>query len=279
MAFGMVEPGAPKAGNAERGERNLTLAPIGVVRTPFLERASAPRQGFLAGDVAGQLVLERGKNFEDALSDLEGWEYLWVLYWFHENTTWRPKVLPPRSAHKRRGVFATRSPHRPNPIGLSVVRLERVEGLTVHVKGVDMLDGSPLLDIKPYVPAADAFPAARTGWLEPLVRAADPEPGFSIAWSAEAEAQAAWLAARGVDLVTPTTRTLALGPQPHAYRRIRADGDAMRLAVKEWRIRFRAEGRLITVLAVATGYRPSQLAKAGDAALDVHRAFVGAFTG
>ncbi len=251
----------------------LTMTPIGVVRTPFVERVSAPRQAFLAGDVAGRLELGEGQNFEHALSDLEGWEYLWVLFWFHGNDSWRPKVLPPRST-RRRGVFSTRSPHRPNPIGLSVVRLVRVEGLVVHVLGVDMLDGSPLLDIKPYVPAADAFPEARAGWLESAGR--DPDPGFAVQWSPEARRQSEWLAARDVDLVTPVESTLKLGPQPHPYRRIRADGDAMRLAVKDWRVRFRVEGRQVTVLAIATGYRPGQLASP-DAALAVHRAFHEAF--
>ena len=117
---------------------------------------------------------------------------------------WRPKVLPPRSAGRRRGVFSTRSPHRPNPIGLSVVRLDEVRGLTLHVRDVDMIDGTPVLDLKPYVPYADAFPDARTGWLEPLAgrrrgrepAAVDPEPGFAVTWSPLAAEQAAWLRAR-----------------------------------------------------------------------------------
>jgi tRNA-Thr(GGU) m(6)t(6)A37 methyltransferase TsaA len=251
----------------------LPLTPIGVIRTPFVERVSAPRQAFLATDTEGRLELDRGHNFEHALEDLGGWEYLWVLFWFHRNEGWKPKVLPPRSAAKR-GVFATRSPYRPNPIGLSVVRLLGVEGLVVHVHGVDMLDGSPLLDIKPYVPSADAFPEGRTGWLEPLVK--DPEPGFEIVWSDEARVQAKWLADQGVDLVTPVEKTLELGPQPHPYRRIRKDGDAMLLAVKDWRVRFRTVERRVTILGIATGYRPGQLAPTGEAP-DVHRAFAGRF--
>jgi tRNA (adenine37-N6)-methyltransferase len=247
--------------------RVLSLDPIGVVRTPFVDKVSAPRQAHLAKDVAGRLELAPGRNFEHALDDIDGWEYLWVLFWFDQNEAWRPKVLPPRSV-RRRGVFATRSPHRPNPIGMSVVRLVRVEGLVLHVLGVDMLDGSPLLDVKPYVASADAFPAARTGWLESQT---DPEPGFDVAWDAEALVQAKWLADQGVDIVTPVARTLALGPQPHPYRRIRTDGDAMRLAVKDWRVRFRAEGRTIRVLGISTGYRPRQLAT-GEAP-PVHQAF------
>jgi tRNA-Thr(GGU) m(6)t(6)A37 methyltransferase TsaA len=259
----------------------LTLTPIGVIRTPYEERVAAPRQGVVARDVEGTLLLDRGRDFEHALSDVERWDFLWVLYWFHENQGWRPKVLPPRS-RIRRGVFATRSPHRPNPLGLSVVRLERVEGLAVHVRGVDMLDGSPLLDIKPYVPYADALPGARGGWLGDQEAKLDPAPGFEVAWTPQAKEQAAWLLEEhAVDLVAPVERTLRLGPQPHPYRRIRAHGDGMRLAVKDWRIQFGVSGNRILVESIHTGYRPSQLALDSlpglDAPLDAHRGFVSRF--
>jgi tRNA-Thr(GGU) m(6)t(6)A37 methyltransferase TsaA len=251
------------------------LDPIGVIRTPFADRVSAPRQTALAKNVPGTLVLHPGHDFEHALSDVELGEYLWVLYWFHGNAgAWRPKVLPPRS-RKRRGVFSTRSPHRPNPIGLSVVRLERVHGLTLHVLGVDMLDGSPLLDIKPYVTYADAL-AGGGGWLDEA--ALDPGPRFEVVWSALAADQTAWLQAEhGVDLVTPVERTLRAGPAPHPYRRIRVEEGGMCLAVKDWRVRFRVEGNRVTVDAIRTGYRPSQLADETDAALAPHRGLASRF--
>jgi len=264
----------------------VTLTPIGVIRTPFPDRVSAPRQPSVAREVEGRIELAEGRGLEHAVCDLDGWEYIWVVFWFHLNTGWRPKVLPPRSAGQRRGVLATRSPHRPNPIGLSVVKLVAVEGLTVRVRGVDMVDGTPVLDIKPYVPYADALPHARTGWLEPLVplvpgdgedAARDPEPGFEVAWEARAAEQAAWLDAQGAGLRPAVERTLALGPQPHPYRRIKQDGDAMRLAVKSWRVRFRAEGRRILVLSVGTGYRERDLWEGADPELAVHRAFVERF--
>lgn len=262
--------------------RPLTLEPIGVVRSPFRDRVSAPRQPAAAEGIAGTIELLPGRNYEHALEDLEGWEYLFVVFWFHLNEGWRPKVLPPRS-ERRRGVFSTRSPHRPNPIGLSVVKLESVEGLVLHIRNVDMLDGTPVLDIKPYVPYTDAIPAARTGWLTPLVDdlssdtlPKDPEPGFHVTWSELAAEQARWLASEhDVNLAEPVTRSLELGPQPHPYRRIKREGDSLRLAVKDWRIRFRVEGRLVTVFAITTGYRPSQLALPSvDPAILVHQAFV-----
>jgi tRNA (adenine37-N6)-methyltransferase len=265
----------------------VAFAPIGIVRTPFPDRVSTPRQPYAAREASGTIELLPGHDFEHALADLEGWDRLWVIFCFHLNPpgAWRPKVLPPRSAGKRRGVFSTRSPHRPNPIGLSVVRLDQVRGLTLHVRDVDMVDGTPVLDLKPYVPYADAFPAARTGWLEPLApegstAAVDPEPGFRVTWSALAAEQAAWLLREhGVDLVAPVDRVLELGPQPHPYRRIKAEGAGFRLAVKDWRVRFRVEGREVTVEAVGSGYRAAQLAAAATPEVVVQRAFVERFPG
>src|SRR5262245_42053141 len=136
--------------------RALTLTPIGVVHSPFVERRQAPRQSAAARAVRGTIELFPGKGFEHELSDIESWSHVWVIFWFHLNEGWKPKVLPPRS-RRRRGVFATRSPHRPNPIGLSVVKLEAVSGLTLEVSALDILDGTPVLDLKPYIPYADAI--------------------------------------------------------------------------------------------------------------------------
>lgn len=89
-----------------------------------------------------------------------------MLSWLHRGGNWAPQVMPPRGPRVRRGLFATRSPDRPNPIGLSAVRLIRVEGCNLHVNGIDLIDGTPILDIKPYVPYADAFPQAKAGWID-----------------------------------------------------------------------------------------------------------------
>src|SRR5882724_8849522 len=102
----------------------LTLDPIGVIHTPFKDRAQAPRQPRADSKTAeGTIVLRSGQNFEQALDDLAGFEYIWIVSWFHKNSNWKPKVRPPRGSKIKRGVFATRSPHRPNPIGLSLARL------------------------------------------------------------------------------------------------------------------------------------------------------------
>lgn len=258
----------------------LTLEPIGFVHSPFRDKVSAPRQPAAALEITGRIELLPGRNYEHAIEDLGDWEYLWVIFWFHLNEGWRPKVLPPRST-RRRGVLSTRSPHRPNPIGMSVVKLEAVAGLVLHIRNVDMIDGTPVLDIKPYVPYSDAIPNAGTGWLGNLpsgpdgMTPKDPEPGFHVTWSELASAQASWLEeCHEVKLREDVTRLLSLGPQPHPYRRIKREGDSLRLAMKDWRIQFRVEGRDVTVLTIRTGYRPAQLATRDDPALIPHRAFV-----
>lgn len=232
----------------------------------------APRQ---PEDVEGTIELRPGMNFEHALDGIEEWDHLWVVYLFDRNEGWRPKVLPPRST-ERRGVFATRSPHRPNPIGLSVVRLLGVDGLVLRVRGLDMLDGTPVLDIKPYVPYADARPDAKSGW---LAGAEERKRSWTVTWSEDAATQAAWLREKhGVDVVGPVEKVLALGPQPHPYRRIRKDERGYRLAYKDWRFSFDVprDGE-IHVRRVHTGYRPKELASATAEDLAAHRAFVQRF--
>jgi tRNA-Thr(GGU) m(6)t(6)A37 methyltransferase TsaA len=120
--------------------------------------------------------------YRTALRELEGFSHLWVIFVFHEQglgaeRAWKPSIRPPRLGGARKvGVLASRSPHRPNPIGLSAVRLERIDldalgGIEIHVSGVDVLDGTPVLDIKPYLPYADSVPDASAGWAdEPIER-------------------------------------------------------------------------------------------------------------
>jgi tRNA-Thr(GGU) m(6)t(6)A37 methyltransferase TsaA len=258
----------------------LTLEPIGYVRTAAATKVQAARQPQAAAGVAARIELLPGRHFEHALEDLAGWPLIWVIFWFHRNSGWRPKVLPPRSTTGRKGVFATRAPHRPNPLGLSVVRLERIEGLVLHVRDADMLDGTPVLDLKPYVAYTDAHPAAGGGWLaqESATAAtpADPLPGYAVGFEAQAQAQVEWIEGHtGLDLGARIHATLQLGPAPHPYRRIRQDAQGLLLAVKEWRVRFRVSDRAVQVTGVDSGYRAAQLAGDGPGeALAVHRAFL-----
>ena len=144
--------------------------PIAFVRSPYARRIDAPHQPtVVAGTEAGSAadaIIEFVADFpEAALQDLAGFERIWVVFAFDRSEGWKALVKPPRGGPKR-GVLATRSPHRPNAIGLSAVELVAVDERCLRVCGVDLLDGTPILDIKPYVPYADAFPASCAGWID-----------------------------------------------------------------------------------------------------------------
>ncbi|MGB1013854.1 MAG: tRNA (N6-threonylcarbamoyladenosine(37)-N6)-methyltransferase TrmO [Nannocystaceae bacterium] len=162
------------AEHAEAHTQAITLRPIGVVHSPYTERFGTPRQPPITQQVLGDeakpgfIELHPGHNYDQALRDLDGFERIWVVFVFHLNHGWNPMVRPPRGPGHKQGLFATRAPHRPNPIGLSCLELDRIEGRSVYVRGLDILDKTPVLDIKPYIPYADAFPQARAGWLTGL---------------------------------------------------------------------------------------------------------------
>ncbi len=169
----MARPIPPKFYAQDAGfPQQVQLQPIGVVRSPHKERHGTPRQAVLAADPAlrpdERTTLELFPTIltPHAVEDLEGFEYLWVIAWMHLNHGWRNKVSVPGEERKTRGLLSTRAPHRPNPIALSAVRLLKVEGLRLHVERSDLLDGTPILDIKPYVPYSDAFGEARAGWVD-----------------------------------------------------------------------------------------------------------------
>lgn len=250
----------------------LVLRPIGRVRSPLTARLEAPRQP-AASTVEGAIELYPASGIEHALSDLDSFRFIWVLFWFHHNRGFRSKVLPPRSS-QRRGIFATRSPYRPNPIGLSAVELLKIEGRVLHVRNLDILDGTPVLDLKPYLPYTDSIPEAKNGWLESARAAADPLPAYEVSFESTAREQLDFLAARGVVLEPYVREVLRLGPQPHPYRRIKVTSEGSLLAYKEWRFLFRAEGPRIIVLRVKSGYRPSELFTNPDPELELHREFV-----
>jgi len=146
----------------------IEMQAIGVVHSSYLERFSTPRQATLDTPKAAQIHLNKGYNFEQAVQDLSGFSHIWVVYWMHLNKGWNPTVVPPRGPKIRRGLFSTRAPHRPNSIGLSAVRLKKINGRVLHIEGHDMLDGTPVLDIKPYIPYADTIADASSGWLDEI---------------------------------------------------------------------------------------------------------------
>lgn len=143
------------------------LLPIAHIESPFHEKFGIPRQSGLVPEIRAKIIFEPEYAVPEALRGLEGYSHIWLIWGFHkaERDTWSPTVRPPRlGGNKRVGVFATRSPFRPNSIGLSVVRLEKTEGCTLYVKGADLLDGTPIYDIKPYLPHIDSIPDALSGF-------------------------------------------------------------------------------------------------------------------
>ena len=216
------------------------------------------------------------RNFEEALRDLAGFDRIWVIFEFHLNATWRPKVRPPVApAGRRIGVFATRSPHRPNRIGLSCVELEEVDGARLRVRGCDLLDRTPVLDVKPYIPRADAFPESRTGWLETV----SPEE-WEVEFTPEARADFDFIAAAsGPDLAGFCRIQLGLDPLSPERKRLSIEADGCHaIGCRTWKVRFAADcaTRRILVLGASSNYTAEELLPGapdpyGDKTL--HRAF------
>lgn len=142
------------------------LRPVGVVHSPFRNHFDTPRQPGTAADAADAWIILR-RGLQNTVRDLQGFDFAWVVFWFNYSRGWKHCVIPPRD-HRHHGVFATRAPHRPNPIGLSAVRILNVRGRKILIRDHDLLHGTPVLDLKPYIPAYDARPTARAGWVDRL---------------------------------------------------------------------------------------------------------------
>jgi tRNA-Thr(GGU) m(6)t(6)A37 methyltransferase TsaA len=140
----------------------MELKPIGIIHTPFKQPSGTPIQPAFAKGAEG--VVEVRPEYAPGLKDLDGFERIWLIFYFDRSAGYRLIVTPYMDTSPR-GLFATRAPARPNPIGMSSVKLQRVEANKLFVADVDMLDGTPLLDIKPYSPKFDCFEVTRTGWL------------------------------------------------------------------------------------------------------------------
>lgn len=158
-AFSTASTSANYAPNAICDDERFLARPIGRLHTIFVEKNGTPRQGCVCPSSAATLKLNltKGLNAAHALEGLEAFSHVWIVFVFHlnGNAATKSKVHPPRCDGSKYGLFATRTPHRPNPIGLSLVQLERVCGDTLHLRGIDLVDGTPVLDVKPYVPFAD----------------------------------------------------------------------------------------------------------------------------
>ena len=154
----------------------MEIVPIAVIRTEFPEKFGIPRQSGLASSLRGRIVFDEGFKDPSALKGLESFSHIWLVWEFSSNrhSDWHPTVRPPRlGGNTTMGVFATRSPFRPNPLGLSCVELDRIEysaaeGPVIYVKGADLMDGTPVYDIKPYIRYADSHPDAVCGYADEI---------------------------------------------------------------------------------------------------------------
>lgn len=141
----------------------MQVKPIGIIHSPFKAAQGTPIQPVFAGDIQG--TVEVFEQYQEGLADLDGFERIWLLFWLDRAASYKLKVKPYMDENMR-GLFSTRAPSRPNPIGMSCVRLLGIEGNILKISELDILDGTPLLDIKPYVGKVDCFDVKRSGWLD-----------------------------------------------------------------------------------------------------------------
>lgn len=263
----------------------ILMKPIGTVHSELVQRYETPRQGVLAGEKISVIELNPKNNFQQALKYLDGFERIWVLYQFHLNKNWKPLVLPPRHTRKKVGVFATRAPYRPNHIGMSCVKLEKIEGLKIFISESDILNGSPVLDIKPYLPYSDSFPNALTGWVKK-----DFESIYKVIFNRRAEKQCLWLKENvGINLAGFARLQLEFNPTDSVRKRISqvkhsgsVEKNVFELTYRAWIIRYTVDkpNQKVTVREIKSSYSKKDLVnkeegKYQDKAL--HVAFVEQF--
>jgi tRNA (adenine37-N6)-methyltransferase len=201
---------------------NFSMTPIGIVESCYPDKFGTPRQPGLVKEALAKINIYPQSQPEESLQGLEGFTHLWIIFWFHQNKTGRfhAKVHPPRLEGKSMGVFATRTPHRPNPIGLSLVEIVKILHDGVMVRGADLISGTPVLDIKPYLPEVESIATAKQGWTNSV----EQNSKIIIEWSDEAWAQYQnWSQKRAAanlneNLQELIENTIKLDPRPTVYK-------------------------------------------------------------
>ena len=259
---------------------SYNFEPIGEIVCEQKYRYEAPRQAVFA-DNHGYIQLNPKCNFEQALEDLSGFERIWVTFVFHLNKGWKPKVSPPVIENKKKiGLFATRSPHRPNSIGMSSVILEKIDGLKLFIRNFDMLDKTPVLDIKPYIPVSDAFPDSKAGWLDEIA----PDVEYDIAVTPAAEKAINWIKTEtALDLLNFCKVQLSESLFDKKRQRLtEIDDNLSSIACRTWSVIFsRTTPNKILIDKVISNYSPQELSDLqNDPHKDkaVHLAFNSIFT-
>lgn len=246
----------------------MNYKPIGHFRSEQRYTYDAGRQPD-DNSFPGVIELEKGHNFEQALQGLSEFTHLWVIFQFHLNDTWKPMVLPPRGSTQKVGVFATRSPYRPNNIGMSAVKLVRIDGLHIQVGPSDLLDGTPILDIKPYLAYADAIPEANEGWIQ--------SRKHSLRFSPMAEGMLEFLETKGLQQLRAfLAHQLEYEPTDTRRKRVKEiDGGLWEIAYRTWRASFMMMDSEISIIAIYSGYSSEELIQSEDPYQDkdLHRLF------
>ncbi len=248
----------------------IEFTPIGYFKSSQVHPYEAGRQPD-AHHTNGLIELLAGQNFEQALEGLEGCKKIWVIFTFHRNEHWNPMVLPPRGRNTKIGVFATRSPYRPNQIGMSCVDVVSIDKLKIEVAGADILDGSPILDIKPYVAYADSFPGVEPQWLSEAEK-------HTVEFSVSAEKALAYLEAKGVENLRGFIQhQLEFEPTNTKKKRVKALSETeFIIAYRTWRAVFTLQDLNILVTRIESGYSAEDLKKSDDTYQDkeLHRDFL-----
>ena len=259
------------------GHEGVTLRPIGFFRSGANRKYAVPRQGVMNPGRPGAIELLPGNGFEIATQDLEGIERIWIIFLFHGNAGWSPLAHPPVTppGRGRIGVFATRSPYRPNPVGLTCSLLLSVEPLRLVIDETDMIDGTPILDIKPYIPKIDSFPNAKSGWIDEQ----SPDEWVVAESPLFREQAAAIVAWQGPDLAAAARVQLCENPFDFSRKRVALDGAGGTLSLRMFRLRFAVDeaARTITLESIYSGYTLDELADTASDPYDdkgIHRAFV-----
>ncbi|WP_413581399.1 tRNA (N6-threonylcarbamoyladenosine(37)-N6)-methyltransferase TrmO [Bdellovibrio sp. HCB288] len=248
----------------------IELTPIGYFKSSQVHPYEAGRQPD-SHHATGVIELLPGQNFEQATTGLEGCKKIWVIFAFHRNDHWNPMVLPPRGRNTKIGVFATRSPYRPNPVGMSCVDVVSIEKLNITVAGADILDGSPILDIKPYVAYADSFPEVEPDWLNEAEK-------YSVEFSVAAEKALVYLQAMGVENLRGFLQhQLEFEPTNGKKKRVKdLSENEFIIAYRTWRAVFTVTENSVTVLRIESGYSTKDLKNSDDTYQDkeLHRDFL-----
>ena len=247
----------------------ITFKAIGHFHSDQVEPYEASRQPD-ENHSEGYINLESGHNFEQALTGLTVGSRIWILFMFHHNPHWNPMVLPPRGGNQKVGVFATRSPYRPNPIGMSCVQILKIEKLKIYVSNSDILDGSPILDIKPYISYADAHLGEEPTWLKSAQK-------YEVRFTTEALEQLNFLEQHGVTQLRGfLLHQLEYEPDNSKKKRVKSIDDRFLISYRTWRTEFLIEQNSIIVLKVYSGYSTEELITTenpyGDK--EIHRAFM-----